>query len=170
MPASQSRSSRSASPTPRSVQSTSARKCLRPRTTTLRFRKLTIEPGGIVPWHSHDDRPALIYVAEGEIIEYASNCCAADRAQGRRNPSRDARHIALVEEPRRQDRRSLRRRRAARQERPQHVIRLRGASPAPPSTMWRFRCARKRRIAASSRKFRNVQELAHVPDIAVDRR
>src|SRR5262245_36726508 len=26
----------------------------------LRFRKLTIEPGGIVPWHSHDDRPALI--------------------------------------------------------------------------------------------------------------
>jgi quercetin dioxygenase-like cupin family protein len=41
---------------------------------TLRFRKLTIAPGGVVPWHSHDDRPALIYVAEGEIIEYASNC------------------------------------------------------------------------------------------------
>ncbi|HEY7298020.1 MAG TPA: cupin domain-containing protein [Xanthobacteraceae bacterium] len=40
----------------------------------LRFRKLTIEAGGIVPWHSHADRPALIYVAEGEIVEYASNC------------------------------------------------------------------------------------------------
>ncbi|CCE04672.1 conserved exported hypothetical protein [Bradyrhizobium sp. STM 3843] len=40
----------------------------------LRFRKLTIEPGGIVPWHSHDDRPALIFVAQGEIVEYASNC------------------------------------------------------------------------------------------------
>ena len=40
----------------------------------LRFRKLTIEPGGVVPWHSHDDRPAIIYVAEGEIVEYASNC------------------------------------------------------------------------------------------------
>ena len=40
----------------------------------LRFRKLAIEPGGIVPWHSHDDRPAIIYVAEGEIVEYASNC------------------------------------------------------------------------------------------------
>jgi len=40
----------------------------------FRMRKLTVEPGGIVPWHSHDDRPALIYVAEGEIIEYASNC------------------------------------------------------------------------------------------------
>jgi quercetin dioxygenase-like cupin family protein len=42
----------------------------------LRFRKLVIVPGGIVPWHSHDDRPALIYVAQGEIIEYASNCAA----------------------------------------------------------------------------------------------
>jgi quercetin dioxygenase-like cupin family protein len=40
----------------------------------LRFRKLTIEAGGIVPWHSHGDRPAIIYIAEGEIVEYASNC------------------------------------------------------------------------------------------------
>lgn len=40
----------------------------------LRFRKMVIEPGGIVPWHSHHDRPALIYVAEGEILEFASNC------------------------------------------------------------------------------------------------
>lgn len=40
----------------------------------LRFRKLVIQPGGIVPWHSHDDRPALIYVQQGEINEYASNC------------------------------------------------------------------------------------------------
>jgi quercetin dioxygenase-like cupin family protein len=40
----------------------------------LRFRKLTIEPNGIVPWHSHADRPALIFIAEGEIVEYASNC------------------------------------------------------------------------------------------------
>jgi quercetin dioxygenase-like cupin family protein len=42
----------------------------------LRFRKLVIVAGGVVPWHSHDDRPALIYVAEGEIMEYASNCAA----------------------------------------------------------------------------------------------
>jgi quercetin dioxygenase-like cupin family protein len=42
----------------------------------LRFRKLVIQPGGIVPWHSHDDRPALIFIASGEIIEYASNCAA----------------------------------------------------------------------------------------------
>jgi quercetin dioxygenase-like cupin family protein len=42
----------------------------------LRFRKLVIQPGGVVPWHSHDDRPALIFVASGEIIEFASNCGA----------------------------------------------------------------------------------------------
>jgi quercetin dioxygenase-like cupin family protein len=45
-----------------------------PKDHELRFRKLTVAPGGIVPWHSHDDRPALIYIAEGEIMEYASNC------------------------------------------------------------------------------------------------
>ena len=42
----------------------------------FRMRKLTVEPGGIVPWHSHADRPAIIYITEGEIIEYASNCAA----------------------------------------------------------------------------------------------
>jgi quercetin dioxygenase-like cupin family protein len=40
----------------------------------LRFRKLVIQPNGIVPWHSHDDRPALIFVQQGAIEEYASNC------------------------------------------------------------------------------------------------
>lgn len=42
----------------------------------MRVRKLVIQPDGIVPWHSHADRPALIYVVEGEIHEYASNCGA----------------------------------------------------------------------------------------------
>ncbi len=40
----------------------------------FRMRRLVIQPGGIVPWHSHADRPALIYVVEGEITEYASSC------------------------------------------------------------------------------------------------
>ena len=40
----------------------------------MRLRKLEIKPGGIVSWHSHGDRPALIYIIEGEILEYASNC------------------------------------------------------------------------------------------------
>lgn len=40
----------------------------------LRLRKLEIKPGGVVPWHSHGDRPAIIYIIQGEILEYASNC------------------------------------------------------------------------------------------------
>ncbi|MEO7852270.1 MAG: cupin domain-containing protein [Rubrivivax sp.] len=40
----------------------------------LRLRHMTIAPGGIVPMHSHDDRPALIMVNAGEIFEYSSKC------------------------------------------------------------------------------------------------
>jgi quercetin dioxygenase-like cupin family protein len=40
----------------------------------LRFRHMTIAPGGIVPLHSHEDRPALIMVNSGEIYEYSSKC------------------------------------------------------------------------------------------------
>ena len=40
----------------------------------LRMRRLVIEPGGEVAWHSHEDRPALIYVISGTIIEYSSHC------------------------------------------------------------------------------------------------
>jgi quercetin dioxygenase-like cupin family protein len=40
----------------------------------FRLRQLDIEPGGIVPWHSHNERPAMIYVVSGEVVEYASNC------------------------------------------------------------------------------------------------
>ena len=40
----------------------------------LRLRHMTIAPGGIVPLHSHADRPALIRVDSGEIREYSSKC------------------------------------------------------------------------------------------------
>ena len=40
----------------------------------LRFRKLVIQPGGIVPWHDHTDRPALILTNSGEITEFRSDC------------------------------------------------------------------------------------------------
>ena len=42
--------------------------------TKFRMRKLTVEPNGTVPWHGHGERPAIIYIIEGEINEYASNC------------------------------------------------------------------------------------------------
>ena len=40
----------------------------------MRMRKLVVQPGGVVPWHSHGDRPANIYVVSGQITEYRSTC------------------------------------------------------------------------------------------------
>jgi quercetin dioxygenase-like cupin family protein len=40
----------------------------------LRFRHMEIAPGGVVPLHSHSDRPALIMVNAGQIYEYSSQC------------------------------------------------------------------------------------------------
>src|SRR5262245_16920502 len=40
----------------------------------FRLRKLVVQPGGVVPWHSHDNRPAIIYIVSGTITEYASTC------------------------------------------------------------------------------------------------
>jgi quercetin dioxygenase-like cupin family protein len=40
----------------------------------FRLRQLDIKPGGVVAWHSHGERPALIYIVKGTVTEYASNC------------------------------------------------------------------------------------------------
>jgi quercetin dioxygenase-like cupin family protein len=40
----------------------------------LRLRRLVVQPGGVVPWHSHGDRPAIIYIVSGTIVEYRSTC------------------------------------------------------------------------------------------------
>lgn len=40
----------------------------------FRMRRLDIQPGGEVAWHSHTERPALIYVVSGNITEYSSHC------------------------------------------------------------------------------------------------
>lgn len=40
----------------------------------FRTRELVVQPGGVVPWHDHGNRPAMIYVVSGEIYEYASTC------------------------------------------------------------------------------------------------
>lgn len=39
----------------------------------LRTRYWTIQPGGIVPIHSHVDRPATIYVVQGTMAEHRSD-------------------------------------------------------------------------------------------------
>jgi quercetin dioxygenase-like cupin family protein len=40
----------------------------------LRLRKLEIKAGGVVPWHEHANRPAIIYIIRGKIVEHASTC------------------------------------------------------------------------------------------------
>ncbi len=40
----------------------------------LRLRKLIVEPGGQVPFHSHAERPALIMTVSGTIKEFRSDC------------------------------------------------------------------------------------------------
>ena len=40
----------------------------------LRLRRLVVQPGGIVPLHSHAGRPALITVVSGQATEHRSTC------------------------------------------------------------------------------------------------
>lgn len=40
----------------------------------FRLRRLVVQPGGIVPWHEHGNRPAQIYIISGEMTEYRSSC------------------------------------------------------------------------------------------------
>ena len=40
----------------------------------FRLRKLVVKPGGVVAWHSHADRPAIIYILSGSIVEYRNTC------------------------------------------------------------------------------------------------
>lgn len=40
----------------------------------LRLRRLVVQPGGVVPFHSHAGRPALILTVSGEITEYRTSC------------------------------------------------------------------------------------------------
>ncbi len=40
----------------------------------LRTRRLVIDPGGEVAWHSHAERPAMIYILKGTITEFKSTC------------------------------------------------------------------------------------------------
>ena len=40
----------------------------------LRLRRLVVQPGGVVPFHSHEGRPALIITVSGEITEHRTSC------------------------------------------------------------------------------------------------
>ena len=40
----------------------------------LRTRRLIIDVNGIVPTHTHADRPSIVYILSGEIIEHNAFC------------------------------------------------------------------------------------------------
>lgn len=40
----------------------------------FRLRRLVVQPGGVVAWHSHAERPAIIYIVSGAITEFSSKC------------------------------------------------------------------------------------------------
>ena len=40
----------------------------------FRMRRLEMPPGGFVPTHSHDDRPAIVYLVKGTVTEHNSLC------------------------------------------------------------------------------------------------
>ncbi len=40
----------------------------------LRMRRITVAVGGIVPTHEHEDRPSIVLIQSGEIIEHSALC------------------------------------------------------------------------------------------------
>ena len=48
----------------------------------LRIRELDIEPGGVIGLHSHDDRPDVSYLAQGQLTEFRAGGSRTPRAAG----------------------------------------------------------------------------------------
>lgn len=40
----------------------------------LRTRRLTIGAHGIVPTHDHEDRPSIVFIVKGELVEHSTYC------------------------------------------------------------------------------------------------
>ncbi len=110
----------------------------------MRVRRLEVQPGGIVPWHSHGDRPALIYIISGEIYEHASNCAVPILHKAGDVARETHAHVALVAEHRQGAGGAAVVRHPARPQRPQHVTRCGGDRPC------QVPCARSR---SASRPF-----------------
>ncbi len=46
----------------------------------LRLRKVTFEPGGVFGIHSHKDRPGVVYVLQGTVINHRDGAATVYRA------------------------------------------------------------------------------------------
>ncbi|WP_057657950.1 cupin domain-containing protein [Pseudoxanthomonas dokdonensis] len=40
----------------------------------LRMRTVTVEPGGVIPYHSHGKRPGIFFMKHGQIKIYVDGC------------------------------------------------------------------------------------------------
>lgn len=40
----------------------------------LRIRTVTVSPGGIIPLHSHEDRPAMFFMKNGSLTLFRQDC------------------------------------------------------------------------------------------------
>jgi quercetin dioxygenase-like cupin family protein len=40
----------------------------------VRLRRIIIAPGGVVPWHNHDERQGMGLIVSGVFTEYLNNC------------------------------------------------------------------------------------------------
>lgn len=45
----------------------------------LRTRMLTVQKGGVIPTHYHDDRPSIVFILKGETIEHNRLCAVPIR-------------------------------------------------------------------------------------------
>jgi quercetin dioxygenase-like cupin family protein len=45
----------------------------------LRTRRLTIGPHGVIPTHDHEDRPSIVFIVSGELIEHSTLCAVPIR-------------------------------------------------------------------------------------------
>lgn len=39
----------------------------------LRMRRITLAPGGVIAAHPHDNRPAILYVVAGTVLEFSGD-------------------------------------------------------------------------------------------------
>ena len=62
----------------------------------LRLRKLVVQPGGVVPWHSHHDRPAIILITQRHDHRVRQRLLRSHRPRPGRHDGRDSHDRALV--------------------------------------------------------------------------
>lgn len=58
----------------------------------VRLRRIIVEPGGVVPWHNHDERQGMGLIVSGTFTEYLNTC----RVPIPRGPGSISREIAGV--------------------------------------------------------------------------